>query len=119
MQDIRDELAHCIGALEGVATCAVVNDVIDRLVRVHSNMSQRAPKTADVPADAARANLVDHRLAAIEHDIGNIWYRIEETAAALRETVANPNLHPSVKLLADTIAINLLAGPATDEETTR
>ena len=122
MQDIRDELAHCIGLLEECTTvdnAKVVCDVIDRLTKIAADMTERAARPVDVPTNAARANLVGHRLSAIEHDIGNIWYRIEETAAALRETVANPNLHPSVKLLADTIAINLLAGPATDEEPAR
>lgn len=119
MQDIRDELAHCIGALEGDVTREVADDVIGRLLRVHSDMTQRATGPVDVPTDATRANLVDHRLAAIERDLDIVCYRLEETSAGLRELMQNPNLHPSVKLLADTIAINLLTTPPVDKEPAR
>lgn len=115
MQDIRDEIAHCIGMLEGPVTLTVVNDVIDRLTKVVADMT---PRPVDIPTAATQSNVVNHRLAVLERNLDIVYHRLEETASALRDVVANPNLHPSVKLIADTIAVNL-SNPPTDEEETR
>ena len=122
MQDIRDELAHCIGALEECTTienAKVICDVIDRLTKVVADMTERAAGPVDVPTDATRRNLVDRRLAVLGRDLDIIFHGLAKTTSALRELMQNPNLHPSVKLLADTIAINLLANPTTNEDPTR
>lgn len=56
---------------------------------------------------SARIEEIESRLAFLESSVRRTAHRINMTAEAMHECARSTSLHPSVKMLADTLAINL------------
>jgi hypothetical protein len=103
---IRDDGSAQLFVRENDSECLTIDLTSDEVSGLARALVIRGRQRLEEAKARPTIDDIDRRLAALESSVRKTDHRINMAAEAMRECSLFANMHPSVKFLADTLAIN-------------